>query len=203
MVQEAASSRTAQLIASRSAPAFSAALGPSRSRSASTRRGGGPARGSGLAPTSSSAPSTSMPLCSSPAVSVMAITHGKGSSDAHYVVVGSGGGGEALGNPLSSAVAVMDLRKSSGVQVVSLWSHSRNGVYSLCAVGDDCLLVGDGVGQLLSYNLLLADEGEHSDRALCYGVGASSKGAVRAINCLGGKVAACGEDGKVLILDYQ
>ena len=170
--------------------------------------------------------SSSSMLCSSPAVSAMAVIHGRGATEASYVVVGSGGGGGGSGNPLSSSVAVMDLRRGEGPQVVSvyltfvillrffvlliffmstkvsLWSHSRNGIYSLCSVGDECMLVGDGVGKLLCYSLLEGDV-ENADRAIKYGVGASSKGAVRSINCLGGKVTACGEDGKVLVLDYE
>jgi len=140
----------------------------------------------------------------------MAISHSaRGPCDTNYLIVGSGGGGG------TSAVALVDLRQASDYrqQVVSLWSHSRNGVYSLCVVGDSCLLVGDGLGQLLSY-ALLGDGGETGGKAagdvayssekqvLRYAVGASSKGAVRAIQCLAGKVVTAGEDGNVLVLDY-
>lgn len=60
-------------------------------------------------------------LCSSPAVSAMAVIHGRGATEASYVVVGSGGGGGGSGNPLSSSVAVMDLRRGEGPQVVSVY----------------------------------------------------------------------------------
>lgn len=71
--------------------------------------------------TSSSSSSSNSMMCSSPAVSALCVLRGRGSIDASYIVVGSGGGGGGSGNPLSSSVAAMDLRRGEGPQVVSTY----------------------------------------------------------------------------------
>jgi len=79
---------------------------------------------------------------------------------------------------------------------ISSWSHSRNSVYSVTAVGEDCVFTGDGVGMLFCYNVLSG--------ALCYGIGASQNSAVKSIHALGAnKVVAAGEDGKALLFEYS
>jgi hypothetical protein len=123
----------------------------------------------------------------------MSVMYSRGSGDVSYIVTGSGGGGG------SGSVVLLDVRASFGI--VSEWSHHRNGVYSLCTVGDECVFSGDGAGNLLCHSLLDAPLDQPND-CLRYGVGASSTGAVRAICCLSGKVVTAGEDGNVMIFDY-
>jgi hypothetical protein len=110
-----------------------------------------------------------------------------------YIVTGSG-------SPSDSSLAVIDVRQ--GFKPVTRWEHHRNGVYSLCVAGDECILSGDGMGTLLCHNLL-ASEFEYPRNCLKYGIGASEQGAVRSIQCLNGKVVTAGEDGKVMIFDYD
>jgi hypothetical protein len=110
-----------------------------------------------------------------------------------YIVTGSG-------SPTDSSLAVIDVRQ--GFKPVSRWDHHRNGVYSLCVVGDECILSGDGMGTLLCHHLL-ASELDYPRNCLKYGIGASQQSAVRAIHCLGGKVVTAGEDGKVMVFDYD
>jgi hypothetical protein len=69
-------------------------------------------------------------------------------------------------------------------------------------VGEQCVLSGDGLGTLLSHHLL-ASSLDSPRACLKYGVGASQHSAVRAISCANGKVVTAGEDGKVLIFDYD
>ena len=79
------------------------------------------------------------------------------------------------------------------------FENQRNCVYSLCAIGDSCVFVGDGVGMMFCYDVLSGSERS----ALKYGIQASSSGAVRCIVPVGnGSVAAAGEDGKILIFSY-
>jgi WD40 repeat protein len=140
----------------------------------------------------SSAPPANAPAASP--ISCMAVTTSRGSSsDMCYIVTGSG-------SPTDSSLAVIDVRQ--GFKPVSRWDHHRNGVYSLCVVGDECILSGDGMGTLLCHHLL-ASELDYPRNCLKYGIGASQQGAVRAIHCLGGKVVTAGEDGKVMVFDYD
>jgi hypothetical protein len=128
------------------------------------------------------------------AISCMAVACSRGScSDAAYIVTGSGSASD-------SSLAVLDLRQ--GRKPAARWAHHRNGIYALCLVGDQCVLSGDGMGTLLSHHLL-ASSLDTPRACLKYGVGASQNSAVRAINCLNGKVVTAGEDGKVLIFDYD
>lgn len=149
----------------------------------------------------------------------------RGGGDISYVV--SGGS--------DNAVVLMDARRS--LDVVQSWKqYHRVGVYSMCAVGDSCVFVGDGAGMLMCYDMMSAeaiagscdsigevdparsgkirpgwDDGSGSGGgdssgaagALKYGLGASRMGAVRTINCLDGKVATGGEDGKALVFTYM
>jgi hypothetical protein len=140
----------------------------------------------------------------SPPISCMATSHSRGSSDLCYIVACSGGNSaetssSSNGGSFGSSVAVIDVRQSFGV--VSRWSQGRSGIYSLCLVGDEAVFVGDGAGQVLCYHLLQAADNS-STHSLRYAVGASTRGAVRGIVCVGGKMVAAGEDGKVMILDY-
>jgi hypothetical protein len=43
---------------------------------------------------------------------------------------------------------------AAAAAVVTRWEHQRNGVYSLCLVGRECLLSGDGAGNLLAHAVL-------------------------------------------------
>lgn len=153
-----------------------------------------PNSGSGSSSGSSGAGPLGAPAGASCAISCMAMTSSRGSSsDASYIITGSG-------SPEDSSLVVMDLRQ--GCKPVSRWDHHRNGVYSLCLVGDACVFSGDGMGTLLCHHLL-ESELEYPRTCLKYGIGASEVGAVRAINCLNGKVVAAGEDGNVMIYDYD
>lgn len=128
------------------------------------------------------------------AISCMAVTSSRGSSsDATYIITGSG-------SPADSSLVVTDIRQD--FRPVSRWDHHRNGVYSLCVVGDQCVMSGDGMGTLLCHHLL-ASELDYPRNCLKYGIGASEQGAVRSINCLNGKVVTAGEDGKVMIYSYD
>jgi hypothetical protein len=128
------------------------------------------------------------------AISCMAVTESKGScSDACYIVTGGGSAAD-------SSIALLDMRR--GAAPVSRWNHHRNGVYSLCVVGEQCVLSGDGEGTLLCHQLL-ASEFDYPQNCLKYGIGASSQGAVRTIDCINGKVVTSGEDGNVLVFDYD
>eukprot|EP00598_Pedospumella_elongata_P003017 CAMPEP_0184985178 /NCGR_PEP_ID=MMETSP1098-20130426/13979_1 /TAXON_ID=89044 /ORGANISM="Spumella elongata, Strain CCAP 955/1" /LENGTH=458 /DNA_ID=CAMNT_0027509255 /DNA_START=1 /DNA_END=1373 /DNA_ORIENTATION=- len=166
--------------------------------SGSRATGGSSSAGRGVVgrtgPSSGSAAPASAPAGASCAISCMAMTSSRGSSsDASYIITGSG-------SPQDSSLVVMDLRQ--GAKPVSRWDHHRNGVYSLCLVGDQCVFSGDGMGTLLCHHLL-ESELDYPRSCLKYGIGASEVGAVRAINCLNGKVVAAGEDGNVMIYDYD
>ncbi len=148
---------------------------------------------------SSSAPSSSAssaapagPVVTASAISCMATVCARGSSDVSYVITGSGGAG--------GSVVLLDARASFGV--VSEWSHHRNGVYSLCVVDDECVFSGDGAGNLLCHSVIASQLDRPRD-CVRYGIGSSEVGAVRAICCVGGKVAAAGEDGNVMVYDHS
>ena len=147
-------------------------------------------RGRGLT-AASAAPS---PAGGASAIACMAVSSSRGSStDACYIVTGSG-------SATDSSLVVIDIRQ--GFRPVSRWDHHRNGVYSICIAGDQCVLSGDGLGTLLCHSLL-GSELDDPRSCLKYGIGASEQGAVRAIHCLNGKVVTAGEDGKVMVFDYD
>lgn len=135
-------------------------------------------------------------------VGVMAVTYARGSnSDFNYIITGGG-------SPTDSRLSVIDARMLTDgnacgevPQVLTHYDHHRNGIYSLCVVGDDVVLSGDGVGTLLCHHLIEDDIDNHR-AALKYGLGASAAGAVRAIHCIGDKVVAAGEDGKAMVYEY-
>lgn len=81
--------------------------------------------------------------------------------------------------------------------IVDHYQHCRNGVYSLCVIGNNCVVVGDGVGMVLIYDVT-----QNGSEALKYGLSASSSGGVRGITCLDGKIVTAAEDGKVLVYSY-
>lgn len=129
-------------------------------------------------------------------ISVMSAFYNRGSSsDLSYIVTGGG-------SPADSRLCVIDPRNA--YQPVMYLDHHRNGVYSMCVVGDDTVFTGDGMGTLLCHNLydLMVNGNVNSRSALRYGLGACQNGAVRGINCLGGKIVTTNEDGKALVFDY-
>lgn len=131
----------------------------------------------------------------SSAISTLGIVRGRGSSgDVSYIITGSG-------SPADSSIAVMDVRNS--FQPVSRWNHQRNGVYSLCIVGEESVFSGDGAGTLLCHSLLTHELDDPGRACLKYGIGASEQGAVRSISCINGKLVTAGEDGKVMVFDYN
>lgn len=134
---------------------------------------------------SSSSSSSTVSEVRASAVSFVSSISSRGSSgSATYVV--SGGA--------DSDVVVSDIRRKG---TVARWTEGKIGIYSLCVVGDRCILVGDGSGMLLVYDLL------DNSGGLKYGIGASSSGAVKTINCANGKIVTSGEDGKVLAFSYN
>jgi WD40 repeat protein len=94
-----------------------------------------------------------------------------------------------------NSVQVMD-RRRDGSPVFS-FSSCRTGVYSLVAAPDDrCVFVGDGSGILSCFDVVAG--------RLCYGIGASSTGAVRCIIPISNnsQIVTAGEDGKLLFFTY-
>jgi WD40 repeat protein len=161
------------------------------SLTAATARGGRTSVGRS-APSSSSMLASSTPV--SYPVSMMACTYSRGSSnDMNYIITGGG-------SPEDCRIVVLDSRNN--FQPVCSWDHHRNGVYSLCVVGDNAVFSGDGVGTVLCHRLLESEMNSNPRTCLKYGMGASEKGAVRSIQCLQNKLVTCGEDGKVLIFDF-
>jgi hypothetical protein len=177
---------------------------------------------------SSSTSTTTTKEVAAAAVACMATLPSRGSGPVGLVVTGGADG----------AVCLLDARFSTsssssggggggggggGVHgVLDRWEHHRLGVYSLCAISDDCVLSADGAGMMHAYQCLSSPADRQSrDRdsafsydhsgsgsgsstgALKYGLGASSQGAVRAIMKAGdNKIATGGEDGKALIFTY-
>ena len=139
-------------------------------------------------------------------VACMSVVYSRGSSgDVSHIITGGGGAQD-------SSLAVLDARRS--FQPVCRWDHHQNGIYSLCVVGDECILSGDGVGTLMCHHLLSGEAqsmaggggrggGGGDAESLRYGIGASEMGGIRSINCVNGKVVTAGEDGKVLVFDYD
>lgn len=151
-------------------------------------------RGTGRGPQSSGQDERSTTRVVSSAISTLGVVRGRGSSgDVSYIITGSG-------SPEDSSIAVMDVRNS--FQPISRWSHQRNGVYSLCIVGEESVFSGDGAGTLLCHSLL-THELDDPRACLKYGIGASEQGAVRSISCINGKLVTAGEDGKVMVFDYN
>ena len=127
---------------------------------------------------------------------VMAGLRGRGGGELSYLAVGGG-------SPEDSRLCFLDARAS--FRPVEYLSYHRNGIYSICVVGDDTVLTGDGVGMLYCQNIqsLLRGGALNPQQCVRYGLGASEKGAIRAINCVGGRVVTTNEDGKVMIYDYE
>lgn len=163
------------------------------SNNTSSISGGRGMQGSGRTSSQSSSSCSPAPPQGAP-ISTMSVVYSRGSSsDVNYIVTGGG-------SATDSRLCVLDARQS--FTPVAYWDHHRNGIYSMCIVGDDVVLSGDGVGNLLCHHLLSESLDEPRD-CLKYGLGASSAGAVRSINCLNGKVVTAGEDGKVIVFDYE
>ena len=178
---------------------------PANSRSAASGRGGRGSSSSSTAVTRPGAGRSNPALSSLPQgqvmsggnpISVMAGMYGRGSTDLSYIVVGGG-------SPDDSRISIIDPRSS--YQPIEYLNHHRNGIYSICIVGDDAILTGDGVGTLMCHNIqnLLRGSPLVPRQCLRYGLGATEQGAIRGINCLNGKVVTTGEDGKVLVFDYE
>lgn len=159
-------------------------------------------RGNATRPSASTSTSTATPSAgpTGAPVGVMAVTFARGSNaDLNYIVTG---GGSAADSRLCVLDARMLGESPEAPPILAQYEHHRNGVYSLCIVGDDVVFSGDGVGTLLCHHLI---DGEVDDGRAClkYGLGASASGAVRGIHCVGNKIVTAGEDGKALVFDYE
>ena len=121
------------------------------------------------------------------AVSCLAALTPKGGGDISGVITGGA----------DSTICFLDARMS--FQVVERWEHHRTGIYSMLAVGGDCVLTGDGAGMMHCYSTGMSGS---STTGLKYGLGCSEQGAVRAICKIGNKIITGGEDGKALVLTY-
>lgn len=167
----------------------------SSSSTALTRGGGSASAGRGRSnPALATLPQGQVMSGGSP-ISVMAGMYGRGSTDLSYLVVGGG-------SPDDSRLCILDPRSS--YQPIEYLNHHRNGIYSICIVGDDAIFTGDGVGTLMCHNIqnLLRGGPLVPRQCLRYGLGATEQGAIRGINCVNGKIVTTGEDGKVLVFDY-
>jgi WD40 repeat protein len=157
---------------------------------------GGSSTGRSMGGPSSSAPPSAGPTAYP--VSVMSAIYSRGSSsDMNYIITGGG-------SPDDSRLMLLDIRQS--FQPVISWDHHRNGIYSLCVVGDNVVFSGDGVGTVLCHHLFSPDPMDFAqDQRQClkFGLGASEKGAVRSMQVIQNKLVTCGEDGKVLVFDFD
>jgi WD40 repeat protein len=123
-----------------------------------------------------------------------------GGGDVDYLVSGGSDGN----------VVVCDVRMAGAVGNVSevqRWRHHRAPVSALALGGmRGCVFSSDAAGMVLCYDIVgeyIDDKTTSSGSGLRYGLSASSRGGVRTIGCLGGKLIAGGEDGKVLIYEYS
>jgi WD40 repeat protein len=94
-----------------------------------------------------------------------------------------------------SVVVIRDKRRSG---VVASFNNCNTGVYCVQSANDSkCVFVGDGAGMLFCYDVITCK--------LCYGIGASSNGAVKCIIPVNSakKVVTAGEDGKILKFTYD
>ncbi len=94
----------------------------------------------------------------------------------------------------NSTVVITDQRHNG---IVATFNYCNNGVYSVKSAPDNkSVFVGDGEGMVFCYNAIEAK--------LCYGLGASSSGAVRCIEPVPGKseIVTGAEDGKVLRFEF-
>lgn len=118
-------------------------------------------------------------------------------SNGNYLVTGGS----------DNSLVLSDIRRGesnsndSSHAIVRKYQHSKNGIYSICIIGESCIVSGDGVGTLLVYNI---NEDDNCDdyNGLKYGLNACSNGGIRGITCLDGKLVSIGEDGKVLVYSY-
>ena len=117
------------------------------------------------------------------AVSCVEELQSSGPADVGYIATGGA----------NNTVCIFDPRNGFGSPVWS-WTHHNNCVYSLCAASDSCVFSGDGAGMMLCYDALRG--------VLCYGIGASSSGAVKTIFKVQNKIITGGEDGKAIIFEY-
>ena len=101
------------------------------------------------------------------------------------------GGHHIISGGSDNSVSIVDIRSSS---VQASFRHHKVGVYTVASVGTRTLLTADGAGLLCCYDLATAE--------MTYGLGASSKGAVRCVGVSEKQLFACGEDGNVLIYDF-
>jgi hypothetical protein len=108
-------------------------------------------------------------------------------SSAGYIIAGGS----------DSSIVVLDVRAEGRLCPVDRWVDHSGGVYALCMVGDRAVVSGDGRGMLLVHDIMGGENG-----CLKYGLGASSRGAVRCLTCVDHNLVACGEDGKVLLYSY-
>ena len=76
---------------------------------------------------------------------------------------GSGGISYIVTAGADSAVCLLDARRN--FSIVERWEHHRIGVYSMCVIGGDCVMTGDGSGGMLCYDIR---------SGVKYGLGASA-----------------------------
>ncbi len=90
---------------------------------------------------------------------LVAVRNGVGSSSACPYLITGAGGGPGGGD---SSIALIDIRHGStdngSDQIVTRWEHQQNGVYSMCLVGNECLLSGDGMGNLVAHEVLASGD---------------------------------------------
>lgn len=101
------------------------------------------------------------------------------------------GGHHIVSGGSDNSVSIVDLRSNN---VQASFRHHKVGVYTVASVGARTLFTADGAGLLCCYDLSSAE--------MTYGLGASSKGAVRCVGISENRLFACGEDGNVLIYDF-
>jgi hypothetical protein len=89
-----------------------------------------------------------------------------------------------------------------------VFSEHADFIYSVAVWGDVCLS-GGGDGMLFAHDLRTSQSAKGTG-GLLWGLGASSQGAVRAIGVGGGgaggagaRLIAAGDDGNVLMYDFQ
>ena len=105
-------------------------------------------------------------------------------NDCNYIVTGGA----------DDSVSVIDVRNTQNI--LHRWTHNKQSVHSLNAVGTCCVFSGDGEGMMLCYDLRKATE-----EGLLYGLSGSESGAVQCILQIDKSILACGDSGKVL--DYH
>ena len=120
-------------------------------------------------------------------------------SNGNYLVTGGS----------DNSLILSDIRGGETNSIIKKYQHSKNGIYSICVIGENCIVSGDGVGTVLVYDINGGNGNDDNNNGynddyngLKYGLNACSNGGIRGITCLDGKLVSIGEDGKVLIYSY-